>query len=128
MVPFTVAANYRLNVNTASVDLQKFRNIYKVKEILSEIFQESYRLKTDDSSEETVFYESWRLYQRILSAIPATFWVVPLKRITLMTPVVPLIAISYFVIKSYKTEMYILYWMEVFSILGIFVCLSHNMF
>ena len=128
MVPFTVVANYRLNVNTTSVDLQRSRNMYKVKEILSEIFQESYRLKTDDLSEETVFYESWRLYQRILLAIPATFWVDPLKRITLMTPIVLLIAISYFVIKSYKTEMYIMYWMEVFSILGIFVCLSHNMF
>ena len=128
MVPFTVVANYRLNINTTSVDLQKSRNTFKVKEILSEMFRESYRLKTDDSSGETVFYESWRLYQRILLAIAATLYADPLKRITLMTPIVLLIAISYFVIKPYKPEMYILHWIEVFSILGIFVCLTHNMF
>ena len=45
-----------------------------------------------------------------------------------MTPIGLLIAISYFVIKPYKPEMYILHWMEVFSIFGIFVCLTHNMF
>ena len=128
MVSFAVVANNRINRNVASYDLKKTRNTYKVKEILSEIFQESYRLKTDDPNGETVFYESWRLYQRILLAIAAKFCVDPLKRITLMTPIVLLIAISYFVIKPYKPEMYILHWMEVFSILGIFVCLIHNMF
>ena len=102
--------------------------MYKVKEILSEIFQESYRLKTEDSSGETVFYETWWLYQRVLLAIVATFWIDPLKRITLMTPIVILIAIYFYVIKPFKPEMYILHWVEVFSNLGIFVCLVHNMF
>ena len=45
IVPFAVVTNYRLNRSIVSVDLQKSRNAYKVKEILSEIFQESYRLK-----------------------------------------------------------------------------------
>ena len=69
-----------------------------------------------------------RLYQRILLAIVATFWIDPLTRITLMTPFVILIAISYYVIKPYKSEMYILHWVEVFSILGTFVCLVRNIF
>ena len=128
IVPFAVVSNYHLNRNVVSVDLLKSRNTYKVKEILSEIFQESYRLKTNDSNGETVFYETWWLYQRVLLAIVATFWIDPLKRITLMTPIVILIAISYYVIKPYKPEMYILQWLEFFSVLGIFVCLGHNMF
>ena len=128
IVPFAVVTNYRLNRSIVSVDLQKSRNTYKVKEILSEIFQESYRLKTDNPSGETVFYETWRSYQRVLLAIAATFWIDPLKRITIMTPIVILIAISYHVIKPYKREMYFLHWMEIFSILGIFVSLVHNMF
>ena len=69
-----------------------------------------------------------RLYQRILLAIVSTFWIDPLTRITLMTPFVILIAISYYVIKPYKSEMYILHWVEVFSILGTFVCLVRNIF
>ena len=128
IVPFAVVSNYHLNRNVVSVDLVKSRNACKVKEILSEIFQESYRLKTNDSSGETVFYETWRLYQRVLLAIVATFWIDTLKRITLITPIVTLIAISYYVIKPYKPEMYIPQWLEVFSILDIFVCLGHNMF
>ena len=94
IVPFAIAANYRLNRNVVTVDLQKSRNTYKVKKILSEIFQESYRLKTSDPRGETVFYETWRLYQRVLLAIVATFWIDPLKRITFMIPIVILIAIS----------------------------------
>ena len=66
-----------------------------------------------------MLYETWWLYQRILLAIVATFWIAPLKRITLMTLNVIVIAISYLVIKPYKPEMYILHWTEVFSILGI---------
>ena len=128
IVPFAVVINYRLNRNIVSVDLQKSRNTDKVKEILREMFQEPYRLKADDPSGETVFYETWRLYQRVFLAIVATFWIDPLKRITLMTPIVFLITISYHVIKPYKPEMYILHWIEVFSNLGIFVCLGHNMF
>ena len=77
---------------------------------------------------EKLFCETWRLYQRVLLAIVATFWIDPLKRITLMTPIVFLIAISYHVIKPYKPEMYILHWIEVCSIPGIFVCVVHNMF
>ena len=75
-----------------------------------------------------MLYETWRLYQRILLAIVATFWIAPLKRITLITPNVIVIAISYLVIKPYKPEMYILHCTEIFSILGIFVSLVHNMF
>ena len=128
IIPFAVVSNYRLNRTIVSVDLQKSRNTYKVKQILSEIFQESYRLKTDTSSGETVFYETWRLYQRVLLAIVATFWIDPLKRITFMTPIVIFIAISYHAIKPYKPQMYILHWIEIFSILGFFVSLLHNMF
>ena len=42
VVPFAVVTNYRLNRNFVSIDLQKPRNSYKVKEILSEMFRESY--------------------------------------------------------------------------------------
>ena len=38
IVPFAVISNYRLNRSVVSHDLQKSRNTYKVKKILSEIF------------------------------------------------------------------------------------------
>ena len=125
MVPYAAVANYRLNRNTVSVDFERTRNTYEVKVILREIFEESYRIKTADSREETVFYETWRLYQRVLLAVVATLYTDPLVRITAMTPVVLLIAICYLVYRPFKSEMCILHWMEVVSILGIFICLIH---
>ena len=129
MAPFVLVAHCFLNRNVVSVNLQIRRNLSQseVKNILREIFEESYRIKTEDSREETVFYETWRLYQRVLLAFVATFCIDPIVRITFMTPTVILIAVSYFVIRPYKREMYILRWMEAFSILGYFVCLGQSM-
>ena len=128
MIPFAVVVYHILNRNVVSVNLQKSRNVLKVKRILQEIFEESYRFKRNCSKEESIFYETWRLYQRVLLAFAATYSINPLVRITFMTPVIILIAISYSAYRPYKPEMYILHWMEVVSILGFFVCLIHNMF
>ena len=128
MFPFAIVANYRLKRNFASVDLQKSRNAWKVKEILRKTLQEPYQFKTNYPSGETVFYKTWWLYQRVLLAIVATFSVDPLVRISLMTLIVFIICVFYFTIKPYKPKMYILHWMEVFSVLGILVRFGHNMF
>ena len=128
IVPFAAVANYRLNRYTVSVDFQRSTNTYEVKEILGEIFEECYRIKTANSREETVFYKTWRLYQRVLLAVVATLCTDPIVRISVMTPMVLLIAIFYLVYKAFKPEMYILDWMGIFSILGNFTCLTQNMF
>ena len=128
MIPFAAVGNYLLNRNVISVDPQRLGNESEVKKVLREMFEEPYRLKRDDSRKKTVFYETWRLYQRLLLAVIASFCINPIVRISLMIPIVILIIIYYFFSKPYKSEMYILHWMEVFSIVGIFVCLFHNMF
>ena len=99
-----------------------------MKEILSDIVEGSYRFKTDTSTGETVFYETSRLYQRVLLAIGAAFIVNPLVRIQVLTPIVFFIGVYYFVVQPYKPEMYILHWMEVFSVLGISVRHTDNVF
>ena len=130
LAPCALVACILLNRNVASVDLRQSRNISEVKMILKEMFEECYRSKATDTieeSEETIFYETCRLYQRVILAIVATFFINPLVRITLMIPVITLIALSYLAYRPYKPEMYILHWMEVVSILGFFLCLIHNM-
>ena len=128
MIPFAAVGNYLFNRNVISVDTQGLGNESEIKKVLREVFEESYRLKRDNSRGKTVFYETWRLYQRLLLAVIASFFINPIIRISFMTPIVILITTYYFLYKPYKSEMYILHWMEVFSILGIFVCLFHNMF
>ena len=128
MIPVAAVGNYLFNRNVISVDTQGLGNESEIKKVLREVFEESYRLKRDNSRGRTVFYETWRLYQRLLLAVIASFYINPIIRISFMTPIVILITTYYFLYKPYKSEMYILHWMEVFSILGIFVCLFHNMF
>ena len=128
IIPLTFVVYKILNRNVVSVALQKPINESYVKRILKEMFEEPYRLKSDDSSGETIFYETWRLYQRVLLAIIATRFINPLERITFMTPVIILITVSYRVYRPYKPEMYVLHWMEIVSNMGFFVCLIHNMF
>ena len=128
MIPLTLVVYKILNRNALSVSLPKPMNMSYVKRILKEMFEEPYRLKRDDSEGETIFYKTWRLYQRVLLAIVATHCINPLVRIASMTPIIILIAISYRIYRPYKPEMYILHWTEFVSILGFFVCLIHNMF
>ena len=128
IIPLTFVVYKILNRNVVSVALQKPINESYVKRILKEMFEEPYRLKSDDSSGETIFYETWRLYQRVLLAIIATRFINPLERITFMTPVIIIITVSYRVYRPYKPEMYVLHWMQIVSNMGFFVCLIHNMF
>ena len=128
LFPFAVVVRYLCDRNLIFTSFQNNRNMSGLKKTLSEMFVDSYRPKANDSRKETVFYETWRLYQRVLLAIVAIFCINPIVRITFMTPTVILIAISYFVIRPYKPKMYILHWIEVFSVLGFFLCLCQNMF
>ena len=128
MVPFALMVCKILNRNVVSVALLKPINESYLKRILKEMFEEPYRRKRHDSTGETIFYETWRLYQRVLLVFVATFFINPLERITFMTPVIIIIAVSYHVYRPYKPEMYVLHWIEIISIMGFSVCLTHNMF
>lgn len=79
----------------------------------------------NDSRGESVLYDTWQLYQRVLFTIVATYYIDPIVRI--VAPITFLIFISYIACKLCKSEIYILHWMEVISILGFLVCLPHNM-
>ena len=90
MVPFAVVVQYLLNRNVVSTNLPEPRKVSEVKRSLSEIFKESYQLKT-----ETAFYGTCQVYQRVLLAIVATSYINTLEQITLMTLIVILINLSY---------------------------------
>ena len=72
MIPFALVIYKILNRNVVSVSLQIPINVSYMKIILKEMFEEPYRLKRDESRGEIIFYETWRLYQRVLLAVVAT--------------------------------------------------------
>ena len=78
-ITFALVVYKILNRNVVSVALLKPINESYMKRIWKEMFEEPYRRKRHDSTGETIFYETWRLYQRVLSVFVAIFFINPLK-------------------------------------------------
>ena len=98
-----------------------------VKRLLREMFEECYR-KNADESEECVFYESWRLYQRVIFAVVCVFSINPISRVVAMTPTIFAFAVFYNIVQPFKKEQYVLHWIEMVSVLGFAFALINNMF
>ena len=98
-----------------------------VKRLLREMFEECYR-KNADKSEECVFYESWRLYQRVIFAAVCIFSINPILRVVAMTPTIFAFAVFYNIVQPFKKEQYVLHWIEMVSVLGFAFALINNMF
>lgn len=92
MILFPVVEQCLLNRNVISVNPQNTSNLSEseVKKNLRDIFEEYYRLKRNYIREETVFSETWRLYQQVLLVIVVTICIDPIVRIRIMTPCYPL--------------------------------------
>jgi len=75
-----------------------------------------------------VFWETWRLYQRLILAFITTFAINPVNRICFLVPFILFFIGVYWVVKPYKKQYVVLQWMEVASLLGITFTLINNMF
>ena len=96
-ITFALVVYKILNRNVVSVALLKPINGSYMKRIWKQMFEEPYRRKRHDSTGDTIFYETWRLYQRVLSVFVAIFFINPLKWITFIASVIIIIAVSYHV-------------------------------
>ncbi|XP_066926850.1 uncharacterized protein [Clytia hemisphaerica] len=98
----------------------------RVTVLLKEMFEEAYRKRK--GKEYYVFWETWRLYQRLILAFVSTFAINPVNRICYATPIILFFIFVYWYVKPYKKQYYILHWMEVIGLLGITFTLVNNMF
>uniref|UniRef100_A0A7M5V891 Uncharacterized protein n=2 Tax=Clytia hemisphaerica TaxID=252671 RepID=A0A7M5V891_9CNID len=98
----------------------------RVTKLLKEMFEEAYRKRND--KEYYVFWETWRLYQRLILAFVTTFAINPVNRICYAAPIILLFIYIYWFVKPYKEQFTILHWMEVIGLLGITFTLINNMF
>ena len=97
-----------------------------VRSILHEMFQEAYRKKK--TTDEFVFWETWRLYQRLILAAVTTYAINPVERICYTAPLILFFLFVYLYVKPYKKNFVVLHWMEVIGLLGITFTLVNNMF
>ena len=97
-----------------------------VRELLTENFEEAYRKR--NGKEYNVFWETWRLYQRLILAVVTTYAINPVERICFSAPLILFFIFVYWFVKPYKKNFIVLHWMEVISLLGITFTLVNNMF
>ena len=97
-----------------------------VRILLDESFQEAYRDRK--GKDYKVFWETWRLYQRLILAFVTTFAINPVERICFSAPIILFFIFVYWYVKPYKKHFVVLHWMEVASLLGITFTLVNNMF
>lgn len=90
-----------------------------------EMFEEPYRQK-DGSSNEFVFWEHWRLIQRLILSAITTFVVNPLERGCFVLPSIITFALVYFKVRPFKPEMKLLHWLELVSLLGFCMLVTSN--
>ena len=91
-----------------------------------ENFEEAYRHR--EGKEYYVFWETWRLYQRLFLAVVTTRAINPVERICYSAPIILFFIFVYWYVKPYKKQYRILHWMEVIGLLGITFTLVNNMF
>ena len=105
------------NSNWVRSSNQKESRDENVRSLLHEIFQEAYRkIKGKD---ESVFWETWRLYQRLILAVITTYAINPVERICCTAPLILFFHFVYSFVKPYKKNFVVLHWMEVIGLLGI---------
>ena len=94
---------------------------------VGELFTESYRLKKHSKSQ-FVFWEHWRLIQRLLLSAITTFFINPLERVCYVSPCVLLFIVVYWKVKPYKPTLKLLHWCEVASLMSFCFLLVVNVF
>jgi len=92
-----------------------------VSKLLKESFEQAYR--QCNNKPYYVFWETWRLYQRLILAFVTTFTINPYTRICYMAPLVLSFIGVYWLVKPYKKQYVVLHWMEVAGLL----CIVNNM-
>ena len=97
-----------------------------VRLMLHEMFQEAYRKRKN--KDEFVFWETWRLYQRLVLAAVTTYAINPVERICYIAPLILFFHFVYSFVKPYKKNFVVLHWMELIGLLGITFTLVNNMF
>ena len=87
-------------------------------ELLQQTFESSYRLRNLDNNE-CVFWEHYRLLQRLLISFVVIFFIDPLTRMCALFMCLLGFSCIYLSVLPYKKHLNVLHWMEITSLLGI---------
>ena len=112
--------------NNVKRSIQEESREENVRSLLHEIFQEAYRKRVNKGY--NVFWETWRLYQRLILAVVTTYAINPVERICFSAPIILFFIFVYWFVKPYGESFVVLHWMEVVGLLGITFTLVNNMF
>jgi len=93
---------------------------------IREMYEEPYRLK-HGSTEKYVFWEHWRLIQRLVLSIITTYLKNPLWKIYMSSPVILSFFLVYLKVKPFKKTLFLLHWLEICSLIGLCYQMLYNL-
>ena len=104
--PFGIVISYckkvrTKNVNSASKDI--------LIERLSEMLEQPYRTTKKDK---IIFWESFRLWQRLCIAAAVTHWNNPIFRMSFILPLMIILLLTHLQVKPYKKSLKLINWLE----------------
>lgn len=95
-----------------------------LKKYISNMFQEPFRLYKD--GKKCLFWDAWRLYERLTIAVFSIFFIDPLKRLCFTLPVMLLLLVVHLRVKPYKSKF--INWMETASLVSLCFLVGVNQF
>lgn len=91
---------------------------------VSIMFQEPFRQYKN--GEKCLFWDTWRLYERLVIAVFSTFFIDPIKRLCFILPVMLLLLVVHLRVKPYKSKF--IDWMETTSLVSLCFLVGVNEF
>ncbi|XP_057295603.1 uncharacterized protein LOC130624054 [Hydractinia symbiolongicarpus] len=88
------------------------------------MFQEPFRQYRND--ETCLFWDTWRLYQRLVIAVFATFFIDPMQRLCFILPIMLLLLVVHLRVKPYKSKF--INWLETTSLVSLCFLVGANQF
>ena len=93
---------------------------------IREMYEEPYRLK-HGSTEKYVFWEHWRLFQRLVLSVIITYLKNPLWKIYMSSPVILSFFLVYLKVRPFKKTLFVLHWLEICSLIGLCYQMLYNL-
>ena len=79
------------------------------------------------ASTKYVFWEHWRLIQRLMLSMVTSYLKNPIYKIYLSSPLLLIFFVVYLKVKPFKRSLFVLHWLEVGSLIGICYQLLYNL-
>lgn len=98
-----------------------------ISQYICRMFEEPFRSRVKHNEKTSVlFWDTWRLYQRLIIAAFAIFFIDPIQRLSFLLPIMLLLVVVHLRVKPYKHDL--VNWLETASLVSLCFLTGSNLF